>query len=185
MDIPLVLGGDDTIAARLSSDASLGKGPKGRSISGLFVRLGRKAGGVIAKSNAAQSVSLSSFESELDAFSRAVKVMRFLYNLLASLGIEQKRPEIHCDNQAMISFVKGEGTAKSVRHMELRMWYVREQYKMRYYDVIYTSGKVLPADKFTKLGDRRDHQEFTHDVQGLSLLPSGWRNDANTMLEPP
>ena len=172
LDIPLVLGGEEKIGAKLSSDASLGTGPKCRSISAVFARLGARAGGVLAKSTAAHMLSLSSFESELDAFSRAVKVMMFLYNLLESLGIEQERPTIECDNQAMINFVKGEGAAKGVRHMELRMWYVREQYQTRKYDVFYTSGKVLSADKFTKLGDRNDHQEFLYDVQGLGLLRS-------------
>jgi hypothetical protein len=176
-ELPLVLGGDEVIQARAASDGSYGTGPKGRSISGLFVRLGSKAGGVIAKSTAAHTVSLSSFEAELDAYSRAVKVMRFLYNLLYSLGIEQERPVIECDNKAMIGFAQGEGVAKGARHMELRMWYVREQYKMRNYDLVYKSGKVLAADKFTKLGDRLDHQAFVHDVQGLGLLPSQGQNN--------
>jgi hypothetical protein len=172
--VPLVLGGNEKIMVRGASDGSYGTGPKGRSISGMIVRLGSKAGGIVAKSTAAHTVSLSSFEAELDAYSRAVKVMKFLYNLLAQLGIDQERPELQCDNKAMIGFVKGEGVAKGVRHMELRMWYVREQYQMRNIDCVYESGKVLSADKFTKLGDRLDNQIFLHDVQGLGLLPEGW-----------
>jgi hypothetical protein len=172
-ELPLVLGGDEKIMVRGASDGSYGTGPKGRSISGMIVRLGSKAGGVVAKSTAAHTVSLSSFEAELDAYSRAVKVMRFIYNLLAELGIEQERPVIQCDNKAMIGFVKGEGVAKGVRHMELRMWYVREQYQMRNIECVHQSGKVLAADKFTKVGDRLDHQAFVHDVQGLGLLLPG------------
>ncbi|CAM9944435.1 unnamed protein product [Sphacelaria rigidula] len=170
IDIPLVLGGSDDVGIIGSTDASLGTGPKGRSISAVFMRLGDKSGGVIAKSNAGHTVSLSSFEAELDACSRGMKVMRFLVNLLKQLGIEQNQPVLNCDNQAMIGFVKGEGVAKGVRHMELRMWYTREQYLMQNFNLEYMSGKILSADKFTKLGDRLDHQEFLRDVQGLSLL---------------
>ena len=38
-------------------------------------------------------------------------------------------PHLWCDNKAMVNFINGEGAAKGVRHMELRMWYVRERYK--------------------------------------------------------
>ena len=170
IDIPLVLGGNDDVGIIGATDASLGTGPKGRSISSVFMRLGSKSGGVIAKSNAGHTVSLSSFEAELDACSRGMKVMRFLVNLLKQLSIDQNQPVLNCDNQAMIGFVKGEGVAKGVRHMELRMWYTREQYRMHNFNLEHMSGKIIPADKFTKLGDRLDHQEFLRDVQGLGLL---------------
>lgn len=170
-DKPLVLGGKGKISITAASDASYGTGPKGRSISGLFVRLGDQAGGILGRSHAAHTVSLSSFEAELDAYARGTKVMRFLYNFLEQLGIEQDQPVIQCDNQAMIAFVKGEGVAKGVRHMEIRKWYVREQYQMGNIDVQFVPGSLLSADKFTKLGDRLDHQEFMYNVLGLGLLP--------------
>jgi len=181
IDVPLVLGGHDDVGVIAASDASLGTGPKGRSISAVFVRLGKSAGGVMAKSRAGQCVSLSSFEAELDACCTAIKLMRYFMNLLKELGIQPSKPVLQCDNMAMIDFVKGEGVAKGVRHMELRMWYTREQYLMNNMDLMYTSGKVISADKLTKLGDRLDHAEFMRDVQGLHLLPDFELSSPNDM----
>jgi hypothetical protein len=70
----------------------------------------------------------------------------------------------------MVRFVHGEGVAKGVRHMELRMWYVRERYKKGNVLVEWMTGKKIPADKLTKLGTREEHEGFTRDIMGLSLL---------------
>ena len=144
---------------------------KGRSISSHMIRLGDKAGAVFAKAFASHLVFLSSFEAELDALTRAMKTIRFFENLLTEIGLEHLKPVHHSDNEAMIKFVQGEGVAKGVRHMELRMWYTREQYMMQNLDIMWESGKTITADKLTKMANTRwDQQEFVHDIQGLALL---------------
>ncbi len=35
------------------------------------------------------------------------------------------------DNQAVISFVRGDCVTKGIRHVELRMYYVREKYRIK------------------------------------------------------
>ena len=54
--------------------------------------------------------------------------------------------------------------------MELRMWYTREEYQMGKVDFEYKSGKILTADKLTKLGNISDHRIFAADIMGLGLL---------------
>ena len=70
----------------------------------------------------------------------------------------------------MIEFVQGKGVAKGVRHMELRMWYVREKYMQGNIALDYMEGTVIPADKLTKLGNTVSHKKFTEDILGLRLL---------------
>eukprot|EP01036_Dinobryon_divergens_P034000 gene34000-43929_t len=130
--LPLVLGGGPTIAIHGYSDASLGTGPKGRSIVSNLVKLSPEAGAITAKVTANQSVVTSSFEAELDGVTR--------------------------------------GVAKGLRHMELRMWYVREKYKEGTYVLDYMAGTIIPADKLTKLGTKAEHIEFTKDIMGHKLL---------------
>ena len=66
-DMPLVLGGDDTIEPIVDADgASNGTKLNSRSISGELTRLNERSGAVSAKAKAQTSVKLSSFESELD-----------------------------------------------------------------------------------------------------------------------
>lgn len=170
IDVPLVLGGKGKLGILTDSDASLATGPRRRSILGMAIRLGLRAGVISAKAVASALLHSSSFECELDSCSRALKLVRYVFNVIYALGLPQEKPVLYCDNEAMINFVKGEGVAKGVRHMEVRMWYTREQYQMGNVDVVWKSGKTLVADKLTKLANRLDQQEFMHDVQGLSLL---------------
>lgn len=60
--------------------------------------------------------------------------------------------------------------AKGARHMELRMWYVREQFAMGNVDMMHMPGAVLPADRLTKPSTKQEQAEFTSFVMGLALL---------------
>jgi hypothetical protein len=170
--IPLVLGGNHPIRLYTYTDSSLGTGPKGRSISGQLSKLNPDAGSIHAKSQASTLVRLSSFESELEAATGAIKSLNKLATILAELGLAQHEPLLYSDNEAMVNFVKGEGMAKGVRHMELRMWFTREQYKQGKFVFEHMPGKEIPADKLTKLATREEHEKFRHQVLGLGLLSS-------------
>ena len=63
----------------------------------------------------------------------------------------------------MINFVKGNASARGARHMELRMFYTRVNLEHR-------SGKILTADKLTKLGNVEEHRRLAADIQGLILM---------------
>jgi hypothetical protein len=171
IDLPLVLGGDSDISVQVYFDSSHGTGPRSRSISGIVGKLNEKSGAVFAKAHAQSTVKLSSFETELDMTTSGFKAAARLQNILSEIGVETSaQPTAFNDNQAMIEFVKGEGMAKGVRHMELRMWYTREEYQMGKIRFEYMDGKVIPADKLTKLGYVADHRKFAKDIMGLTLL---------------
>jgi hypothetical protein len=74
------------------------------------------------------------------------------------------------DNEAVVNFVRGEGVAKGVRHMELRMRYCRERYKDGSVLIDWMDGVQIPSDKLTKLATREEHEIFTRDITGHSLL---------------
>ena len=74
------------------------------------------------------------------------------------------------DNEAMISFVRGEGEAKGCRHMELRMFYVREKYASGGISLGHMPGVIIPPDKFTKLASCTDHDTFMYDCLGHGLM---------------
>ena len=100
-----------------------------------------------------------------------MKRIRRVHNVLDELGIVLASvPCLFSDNTAMINFVHGDGVAKGVRHMELRMWYVREQYSTGGILLNYMPGVDIPTDKLTKLGTKESHAAFTRDIMGLNLL---------------
>ena len=170
-DLPLVLGGSSEVNPVTYSDASLGTGPKGRSVVGNMTKLNERAGAVSANSKATNVVFTSSFEAELDGGTRGLKSNARIVNVLTELGVHMSSlPHLWSDNKAMVNFIHGEGVAKGVRHMELRMWYVRERYKQGNVVIDWMLGEKMPADKLTKLGSREEHEFFTRDIMGLGLL---------------
>jgi hypothetical protein len=178
LDIPLVLGGKENINVNLYIDASHGTGPKSRSITGTLAKLNPSSGAIFAKASAQATIKLSSFESELDGITTAFKTAARITNILNELHINTyMKPIVFNDNEANIEFVKGNSVAKGVRHMELRMWYTREEYKKGKVDLEYMKGTEIPADKLTKLGVESEHKKFTIDIQGLNLISNNYFED--------
>ena len=114
-DLPLVLGGNYDLDMHIYTDASLGTGPKGRSVVSSFARLNKVAGAVSAKTEATKTVFTSSFEAELDGTAKGFKRASRVQNTLTELGIVLKKiPTLYADNKAMIEFVQGKSVAKGV-----------------------------------------------------------------------
>ena len=169
--LPLVLGGYCDLFLTGYTDASLGTAPKGRSVISSIEKLHPDAGAIAAKCRATSLVHTASFAAELDGTMSAMKHLRRIENVLTELGLRLASvPQLWSDNEAMIKFVQGAGTAKGVRHMELRMWYVRERYMSGGVVLDYMSGITIPTDKLTKLGCKASHIQFTRDILGLKLL---------------
>jgi hypothetical protein len=170
-DMPLVLGGNADINVEVTHDASHGTGIRERGITGYTMKCNPDAGAVAAKSIANSLVTLSSFETEMVGTTNSFKAAKRLSNTLKEYKVKTtKTPRVRNDNIAMINFVKGEGAAKGVRHMEMRMWYTREEYQKANVDYEYTPGKTITSDHLTKLANVGDHRTFTVDIQGLKLL---------------
>ena len=70
----------------------------------------------------------------------------------------------------LLKFVKGEGVAKGVRHMEMRMWYIRDEYAKGDTDLHFMNGVKIPTDKLTKLGTADEHRVFCGSILGHDLL---------------
>jgi hypothetical protein len=171
IDIPLVLGGKHKIQIYGFTDASLGTGPKSRSITAEIIALNEFAGAIYAKSTASQIIALSSFECELDGTAKLMKSVARVSHILDDMGIDYEKPsKLYSDNLAMIKFVKGEGVAKGVRHMQMRLWYTREEYLKGNVDMDHMAGVEIPPDKLTKLGSVADHRPFTRRIQGLDMI---------------
>lgn len=163
------------------SDASLGTGPKRGSIKAHMFKLGSKSGAITSKCNTTASVYTSSFEAELDGVTSGMKTALRLMKILdevsnASYGNVAK---LFNDNKAMINFVRGEGMAKGIRHVQLRMFYTRECYDEGKILSDYMSGEVIPVDQLTKIGTKESFQNFRQDILGLTL----WEGDTSVLYE--
>ena len=170
-DLPLILGGVEDLAVHIMGDTSLGTGPNGRSVMAMLGRLGFTSGAIASKSQAQVTTKLSSMHAELETTSRMFKWASRFDNILREIEIPTVGiPTIWNDNEAAIAFIKSEHVPKSIRHMELKEWYIKEQYKMKKAEVRHLKGTELTADKQTKLGCKEDHRKFTSDIMGHGLL---------------
>jgi hypothetical protein len=171
-DIPLVLGGDvDDLGLKTYTDASLGTAPKGKSVHAQMHRLSEHAGAVLAQTSTSRTVQLASFEAELDSLGGALKGNSRMYNILIELLGEVKTvPVVHCDNQAVLEFVRGNSNAKLSRYMDLRLFYIREKVALERVSLQFMPGVHIPTDKLTKLAVRGEFEEFRSNIQGLKLL---------------
>jgi hypothetical protein len=170
-DIPLVLGGDYPVRIHGYTDASLATGPRSRSITGQIVKLNALAGAISAKASATDTVLQSSFEAELYGMVNILKSTAGQRNVLDGVNMPYELPSLsHTDNDAMLKFTKGEGAARGVRHMAMRMWYAREEFAKNNIEGIFMPGKDIPTDKLTKLGSVEEHRIFTRQIQGLDAV---------------
>ena len=170
-ELPLVLGGSSVLKIWSNSDASLGTAPKLRSIGGHNISLAENSGSIYAKASAQTSTRLSSFEAELDEVSRAMKSINRVKLILTELGLDfDLVATLRNDNLSTMAFVRGEGVARGVRHMEMRLWYTREQHKKGGVRLEYIPSEELLADKLTKLGCVSEHRQFTAKILGLDLI---------------
>lgn len=170
-DIPLVLGGEHPVRVVGYTDASLATGPNCRSVTGEIIKLNEHAGAISAKASAGHTVLQSSFEAELYGMVNVLKSVAGERNVLESIKEQYETPSlVYTDNEAMLKFVKGEGSARGVRHMAMRMWYAREEFAKQNVEGVHMPGVEIPTDKLTKLGNVEDHRVFTRKIQGLDLV---------------
>ena len=168
--IPLVLGGTQIMEILGFSDASLGTGPQGRSILSQVVRLSIYAGAIHAKTRASTMVYMNVFEAELDGCSIVVKDVARVQNICKEFAHDINQTTIFGDNLAVVDFLHGRGNPKGVRHMQLRMWYLREKILSGEMDIDHLAGTLIVADRLTKVSDNLGHNVYTNDIQGLNLL---------------
>ena len=136
---------------------------------GSMTMLNPDAGAVCAYSTNTTVAVTSIFEGELDAVSTSSKDINRITNVMYEMLVEYYKPQVHADNLATNNFTEGQGMALNSRHMQLRLWYVRAQYKMGKYQINHIPGIENPADTLTKLADSVHHFPFAK-VIGLGLL---------------
>ena len=77
-----------------------------------------------------------------------------------------EQANVYIDNLTTVNFVNGEVEVKAARHMELKLYWVREKIRKGSVRVGYMEGEVLPADMLTKVVTRKKFRRFVRDLQG-------------------
>jgi len=103
------------------------------------------------KSKGQKSVALSSSEAELIALSEAVKEVKFIAQLLESMGMKVKLPIVcRVDNTGAIFIAENATTSSRTKHIDTRYHFVRELTEEGFIKILFVKTKENIADMFTK-----------------------------------
>ena len=103
------------------------------------------------RSKGMKCVALSSTEAEFIALSEVVKEIRFIYQVLTSIGIEIELPIIvHVDNIGAIFMSKTVSVSQRTKHVDIRSRFVNEFIEEGFIKVIFVKSNENISDLFTK-----------------------------------
>ena len=124
-----------------------------RSVSGYGVFLEKAPVGT--RSAQQRTVALSSAEAELGSGTQCAQEMLYVWRLMQSMGLEVELPMIlEIDNKGAVDIANGWSTNGRTRHIDVRMYFLRELKEAGIIDTRWISGKRMSSDLFTKNLDR-------------------------------
>ncbi|MGL4341755.1 MAG: reverse transcriptase domain-containing protein, partial [Lactococcus lactis] len=106
---------------------------------------------ILWRSKLQRVVSLSSSEAEYYALSEAAKDVKFIAQILSSVGIKYKQPIIiNVDNVGAIFMAENASANGKTKHIDIRYHYVREFIMDNFIKIIFVKSADNKADVFTK-----------------------------------
>jgi hypothetical protein len=164
-ELSLNIGSRHPVQIIAYSDASLGTAPRGRSVGSTCIQLALDSGCILAKARTTTATILSSFEAELDSITTTIKYVFRINNILQELQVVMhNKPIIYTDNNATIDFAYNKNIPKNVRHIELRMWYIRDHLLAGKFDLLFMRSEKLISDKLTKVCDKASFLIFVKAI---------------------
>jgi len=127
------------------------------------------------RSRRQHSVTLSSSEAEFVALSKAAKEIKFIIQVLLSIGIPVKFPVIvHIDNIGAIFLAENVTTSQQTKHIDICYHFVREFVEDGFIKIIFVQIADNTADVFTKnmTGDLHDKHTETFMWTEEDMKPS-------------
>jgi histone deacetylase 1/2 len=119
------------------------------SVSGFIIFL--LGAPIMWRSKGQRSVSLSSSEAEFYALSEASKEIKFIVQILISMGIPVTIPIIiRVDNVGAIFMADNSSASSRTKHMDTRYHFVREFVEENFIKIIFVKSSENVADGYTK-----------------------------------
>ena len=103
-------------------------------------------------------VTLSFIDAEYVALTEAAKEALWLKGLMKELGYEQKVVTINCDNQSAIYLCKNQVFHERSKHIDVRLYFIRNLVESKSIAVNKIAGAYNPADMFTKSVTAEKHR---------------------------
>jgi hypothetical protein len=148
--LKIKVGGGDTNTITTYCDASFASYADKRSVNGLITFLGDTA--VAWKSKRQTATATATAYAELDAIFAAIKQTMQVRSVVDSLtGHENKEADtVFSDNQAAIRISNGDGPLTGIRHLDIKVQWIREQVCGERVVIKFIPGNDNIADMLTK-----------------------------------
>jgi hypothetical protein len=122
------------------------------------------------KSKGMKSVALSSSEAEYVALSEAAKEVKFIYQVLRSMGVKVKLPiVVRVDNIGAIFMAENVAVSQRTKHIDVRYRFVQEFVMDGFLKIIFVRTGDNDADIFTKNLSGDLHEKH----RGKMVIPKG------------
>ena len=114
------------------------------------------------KSKSQRSITLSSSEAEYVALSEAAKEIKFIYQLLQSIGIEVELPiTVRVNNIGAIFMSENTLTSGWTKHVDVRYRYMNEMVLNGFLKIQFLKTEENVADVFTKNVSSKTYKKLT------------------------
>lgn len=135
---------------RIFSDSDWAEDPESRaSVTGYVIYL--RVCPIVWKSRQQKAISLSSSEAELYACADGAKELRFVAQVLITMGIPVKLPIIvRVDNVDAIFMAENVTVSPRTKHIDLRAKFVTSYVDEGFIKIIFVRSEENAADGFTK-----------------------------------
>jgi hypothetical protein len=147
--LPLVLGGEG-IEFECYSDASFGILEERKSVKAHLARTNQKSGAFIANASTIKNTVTSVWEAEVNAASDAVDTFLYSKNVALDLRYPFNGSQILIDNKSTIHWLQGESVSTNTKHVETRLFKMRQLIKSGNINLEYVKSEENVADILTK-----------------------------------
>lgn len=154
----------DELNINCYSDASFASNRDDRtSMTGIILFMANSP--IFWKSNKQKCVSLSTLESEYVALTQAAKELMWVIRILKEceelkLFKMSDNHTLYCDNMAAIDFSRSPIENSKTKHIHVKYHFLRNLVLEQMFSLKYISGKINPADVFTKALSKVKFEEF-------------------------
>ena len=168
-DIPLILGGDG-INLEAVSDASFATLEMRKSVKAHMLKTNDLSGAIYVHVGAVKNIVTSVWEAEINAASDAVDTMTYAINVCRDLGYNPGMNKVLVDNQSAINWLNGDNISASTRHVDIRMYRLRQVLKQQIINLEYVRSEENDADLFTKALPVNQFRVLMEKVMGHGLV---------------
>ena len=113
----------------------------------------------------------STEEAEVIAANELIRFLTWLTGILIDMNIPFQQPQVYCDNQNAVNWIRIRGVSDRTKHFETKLNFCRDKYEEKLFDIHHIGSQENPADLMSKQLTWQKMDQFC-DVMGLKMIGS-------------